>query len=374
MPSLTYPQAKLLAYWSFGMVMARSCGTSSVGSLLAGILKKKEGTLRQRLREWYKESSAKKGKNRQEVEVASCFGALLQWVVSKWNSDEKQMALVLDATHLKAKFIVLAISVVYRGCAIPIAWTVTDAQSKGEWKGIWLGMLRRLKGQIPAEWQVLVLADRGLYANWLFAGIPRQGWHPFLRINQQGQYRLVRSGQWQALNQLLTQPGQEWSGEVFCFKGHSVRSRLLVRWEDGYQDPWMILTSLRSVQANVAWYGMRSWIEDGFKHLKRGGWQWQSSRMQDPERASRLWLAMAVATLWVLSVGGEADQNLPPSSLETLPPTHIARRLAKASSRPRLVACFERGLIAILLAVISHSPLPFGNFWPPPWPLLNTYP
>lgn len=28
-----------------------------------------------------------------------------------------------------------------------------------------------------------MLADRGLYAHWLFEAIRRNGWHPFLRIN-----------------------------------------------------------------------------------------------------------------------------------------------------------------------------------------------
>lgn len=356
------------------MVLARSCGLTSVASLLAGITNAKENTLRQRLREWCQEASRKKGGKRQEVEVASCFGALLKWVISNWSGEEKRIALVLDATNLKANFIVLAISVVYRGCAIPVAWTVTEAESQGAWKGIWLSMLRGLKGKIPADWLVLVLADRGLYANWLFAGIRRQGWHPFLRINHQGQYRQVRSGRWQPLNQLVTKPGMAWSGAVFCFKGRPVRASLLVGWEDGYRDPWLVLTSLLPAQANLAWYGMRSWIECGFKRTKRGGWQWQSTRMHDPDRASRLWLAMAVATLWVLSVGGEVDHNLPSSSFQSLPPAHIARRLAKSSSRPRLIACFKRGLMAILLALFHHLPLPFGKFIPLPWPTLKPYP
>ena len=57
--------------------------------------------------------------------------------------------------------------------------------------------------------------------------------------------------------------------------------------------------------ADAAWYGLRVWIEQGFKLIKRGGWQWQRTRMTDPERAERLWLAVAVATLWLVSVGGE---------------------------------------------------------------------
>lgn len=374
MPGLTYPQAKLLAYWSFGMVLARSCGLTSVASILASYLQKKENTVRQSLREWCWEARAKKGKQRQEIEVSSCFGALLKWVVSNWSATEKQMVLVLDATNLKGNFIVLAISVVYQGCAIPVAWTVIAAESKGRWNRKWLKMLRCLKGQIPADWLVLVMADRGLYANWLFAGIRRLGWHPFLRINQQGQYRRVHSGKWQPLQQVVSQPGMEWSGAVFCFKGRPVRANLLVRWEAGYKDPWIILTSLLPAQANVAWYGMRSWIECGFKHTKRAGWQWQSTRMQDPDRASRLWLAIAVATLWVVSVGGEADQSLPPSSLHTLPPTHIARRLAKNTSRPRLLSCFKHGWILILVALSQHDSLPLGKFLPQPWPTLKTYP
>src|SRR3989442_10917239 len=35
----------------------------------------------------------------------------------------------------------------------------------------------------------LVLADRGLYARWLFRRITRLGWHPFLRINTGGTFR-----------------------------------------------------------------------------------------------------------------------------------------------------------------------------------------
>ena len=74
--------------------------------------------------------------------------------------------------------------------------------------------------------------------------------------------------------------------------------------------------------------------------------------MVDPERAERLWLAIAVATLWVVSVGGEADATWPVSSLEALPPTHIARRKASGRSRPRMISCFARGILIIVGALI----------------------
>ena len=65
---------------------------------------------------------------------------------------------------------------------------------------------------------------------------------------------------------------------------------------------------------------MRSWIEGGFKDCKRGGWGWHQTKMVDPARAERLWLAIAVATLWVVSVGGEVDATLKAEQFAGLAP------------------------------------------------------
>ncbi len=50
-------------------------------------------------------------------------------------------------------------------------------------------------------------------------------------------------------------------------------------------------------------YGLRVWIEQGFRPLKRIGWPWQHTRRTDPARVDRHWLVLAVATLWVLAHG-----------------------------------------------------------------------
>ena len=73
--------------------------------------------------------------------------------------------------------------------------------------------------------------------------------------------------------------------------------------------------------AEAAWYGLRMWIEHGFEQFKSGGWQWQKSRMTDPDRASRLWLAIAVATRWV--VGGEGEEDARGGPIETIPPLEV---------------------------------------------------
>src|SRR5262245_29485937 len=101
--------------------------------------------------------------------------------------DSKSLA--IDASSLGSLFVVLCISVVYRGTAVPVAWKVLPANTKGSWRPPWLGLLQTFHGHLGDDWRVVVLADRGLYAKRLFDGIRKLGWHPMLRINQGGKFR-----------------------------------------------------------------------------------------------------------------------------------------------------------------------------------------
>src|SRR5712691_4403979 len=125
LPHLTKPQATVLALWSLGMVLARSCALTAVSAFLATWLHRKEDTVRQQLREFCYEATAKRGRARQARVVGTCFVPLLAWVVDQWEGT--QLALALDATTLGTRFTVLALSVVSRGCAIPVAWTILPA-------------------------------------------------------------------------------------------------------------------------------------------------------------------------------------------------------------------------------------------------------
>ena len=159
LPHLSRPQATVLALWSLGLVLARSCGLTAVSVFLAGLQDRKENTVRQQLREWCYEAPAKRGAQRQALVVEACFAPLLRWVLHWWQGP--QLALALDATTLGDRFAVLAISVLYRGCAIPVAWAVLPATVTGAWKIEWLRLLQHLHATVPATMTVIVLADRG---------------------------------------------------------------------------------------------------------------------------------------------------------------------------------------------------------------------
>jgi hypothetical protein len=368
MPHLSKPQAAVLALWSVGMVLARSCALTAVSLFLAKGLERKPNTVRQQLREWCYEAKAKRGKPRQELAVESCFAPLLAWVLSWWEG--QQLALAVDATTLGQRFVVLVVSVVYRGCAIPVAGTVVAATEKHAWRGEWLRMLRQVRAVVPRRFFVIVLADRGLYARWLFQRIVRVGWHPVLRINTGGTFRPTKSVSYQPLRELVPAPGTQWVGTGTAFQGprRRLNCTLLARWDAGYKDPWWLLTDLAPSAGEACWYGLRAWIEQGFKITKRGGWQWQRTRMRDPQRAARLWLAVAVATLWLLSVGGLTEETLPVSTLPPLADADGPPAQPRRATQLRLVSVFRQGWITILVALLNQRRLPVGRFIPEPWP------
>jgi hypothetical protein len=362
-PHLSKPMAACLALWSLGMIIARSCSLTAVAWAWVPILKEKFNTIRERLRDLYREAPAKAGKQRQALDLSTCWAPWLNWVLKGWHS--QQLAVALDATTLGQRFVVLAVSVLYRGCAVPVAWKILRATEKHPWGPEWQTLLQQFRSVVPANWKVIVLADRGLYAKTLFDDVVALGWHPLLRINLQGKFRPQGWYHWLTLQHLLTRVGQRWQGRATVFKNEPGRLEctLLAGWEEGHAEPWLVVTDLAPQAADVCWYGLRAWIEQGFKQIKRGGWQWQQTRMDDPERAERLWLAVALATWWLLSVGGEADAEIREETLAEVSSTERGRR-----PRWRLVAVFHRGLTLILAALLNHERIPLGEGNPEPWP------
>jgi Transposase DDE domain len=363
LPHLSKPMIACLALWSYGMVIARSCSLTAIAWTFAPILTLKFNTVRERLRDLYREGPAKAGNKRRTLDLSTCWAPWLSWVISTWS--HQQLAVALDATSLGQRFVVLAISVLYRGSAVPVAWKILSATEKHPWNPEWKNLLQQFQQVVPTNWKVIALGDRGLYSKDLYQAIQSVGWHPLLRINRQGNFRPAGWYHWRRLDKLIQRPSQRWQGKVTIFKNApgQMECTLLAGWEEGHEEPWLVLTDLCPQAADVCWYGLRAWIEHGFKETKSGGWQWQHTRMTDPERAERLWLAIALATWWLLSVGSEEETNIAPETMDTVPHTETRHRW-------RLVSIFRSGWALIIAAVVNHERIPLGKGNPEPWPIM----
>jgi hypothetical protein len=203
------------------------------------------------LRAWYDDAKRQRGPKRQALRVETCGAPLLGWVVGWWHGPP--LALAIAATTLGQRFVVLAGSVVSRGWAIPVAWVILPAGAKHAWRRAWLRLLRRLGPAMPRGWTVIVLAERGLYAPWLFRRLTRLGWHPFVRSNTGGSFRPTGAPCWRPLMSFAPRPGTRWRGTGLALTRTQVACPLLARWKEGDTDPWLIRTDLPPETRDAGW-------------------------------------------------------------------------------------------------------------------------
>jgi len=364
LPHLTRSQATVLALWSFAAVVLHTCALTSVAFFLAELEDQPPNTVRQRLKEFYKQHHQKKGEKRLQLDVSGSFVPLLHWILRLWQGSA--IALALDATLVGQRWVALVISVVYRGNALPVAWCILPANTKGAWKPHWLALLAKLEGAFPTEMTVLMLTDRGLYAPWLYRAIEERAWHPFMRINSNGKFCPKGSQDWYGLKQIVTRPGQGYrgAGTMFKTKDRRLVCTLVACWEPGYDQAWFIVTDLAPTECEAAWYGLRTWIEQGFKCIKSSGFQWQHTRLAEAVRLERLWLVYAVGMLWMVSVGGSLE-------LEQERGLYGAAVVLVGMSVPakRCLRLFRRGIIRILVCLIRGRRLPMPKrLVPEAWP------
>ncbi|MGE3541371.1 MAG: hypothetical protein AB7N91_28550 [Candidatus Tectimicrobiota bacterium] len=127
------------------MVLAQTCGLTTVAITLASVLGGSERTIREQRRDWYREaqhkSGTQRGRTRCRLPVHGCWAPLLCWVVAWMDPTCRPLALAMDASTVGQRVTMLSISVVVRGGAIPVAWRIVAATKPGAWRPHWAALL-----------------------------------------------------------------------------------------------------------------------------------------------------------------------------------------------------------------------------------------
>ncbi len=87
-----------------------------------------------------------------------------------------------------------------------------------------------------------------------------------------------------------------------------------------------------------------------------------------PARTERLWMAIAIATWWLLSVGGEAEAQAD-TPLDIIKPS-VPGAVRRRGKRWRIVGIFQHGWSLIIAALLNHQLLPVKSGRPEAWPRL----
>ena len=378
LPDLRPSQVTGLVLWVYGTVTSWSSCQNAVVTALC--VMGNWNNMRQYLREWLYDGRDRSSPCRVQLDVRSCFVPLMRWVLTWWQSD--RLALAIDPTMKGDQITSIVISVVYRSCAIPVAWHVLPANKPGPWIDQVVELLKLLSDAVPQSMRVLVMYDRGLRSPRLWEQICSVGWHPYTRQSINTVF-CPDGGTRLPARFLVPGPGHAWIGTGTAFRNPSKRRRgtMIVVWDDDQDEPWVVMTDLSPGEAGVCWYELRFWIELGFRALKSVGWQWHKTRRTDPDRVSRHWLVLSVATLWALAYGTRAedalDMGIHPSRLRAPPkilsPTHRSAvtkptYLSGAARQGRAVSVLRQGII--WLSRLLHRGRLWQKVWllPEPWP------
>ena len=208
MPHLEHSQIKGLTLWVYGTILAKSSCQNAVVLSLVGIVGN-WNSLRQYLREWLYDGTDRASPCRVQLDVKLCFVPLFRWLLSWWQSDK--LVLAIDPTTKGDQTTSIVISVVYRSCAIPIAWHILPANKPGEWIAPTVSLLKLLSEADTGDMTVLVMYDRGLRSPRLWEQIRSVGWHPYAR--QIDQHRVLsrwRNSPARAVSRTGTRPRIYW--------------------------------------------------------------------------------------------------------------------------------------------------------------------
>ena len=225
LPHLSRPQLTGLVLWVCGAILAGSACQNAVASALSpwGAW----NNFRQYLREWLYDGSDRARPCQTELDVGLCFAPLLRWVLAWWRSSRLApvsstgQALAVDPTLKGDQTTAIVISVVYRGCAIPVAWRILRANQRGSWMDPIVELLQALAPAVPREMTVVVLCDRGLASPKLWNQIRAQSLPPattggLASLHEVSEKRhLLRRGRLAAAGARLRSPSRhrlDWPG------------------------------------------------------------------------------------------------------------------------------------------------------------------
>lgn len=302
-------QRRALALFSLGIASAKHCGLARVAAVVPGLAAVPSTTRR------FERLLAN-----ERLDVRAARSAVAAAVLEQGRG--QTLWLALDETHqgrteTGARLGMLALRLVYRERAIPLAWVCyRPGEAPAPLPDLIAGLIAEVAALVPPRTQVVLMTDRGLSWPALVDQCRRVGWSFLLRV--QGQTRVqTPDGPIQAIGDLAPRPGTRWHGHGCAFKDAGWRDvNVVAVWRRGTDQPWLLVTDLAPTWTRCDQYRHRMDAEESFRDDKSSGFDWDASRVRDPAHMDRLLLVLQLAACFVLAQGSFVLQHGLRSTLE----------------------------------------------------------
>lgn len=239
-----------------------------------------------------------------QIQAPALYAPLVRAALAAWAPTER-LYLALDASVIKGSpFVLIRISLIYRGRAIPLAWRVLCHASASVAFADYASVLEQARACLPSGLPIVLLADRGFVHAELFQWLQRHQWHYRIRLTGDTLIHLPNR-QIVPVGSLRPPKGAAHFYHGVGLLGVGLRPchLALAQLDEPNQDPWYLVSDEPTDLQTFEEYGLRFDLEENFLDDKSNGFQVESSRLETAEALERLFLVLAVATLHFTSVG-----------------------------------------------------------------------
>jgi predicted RNA binding protein YcfA (HicA-like mRNA interferase family) len=235
------------------------------------------------------------------LDVHALYGPLMQQALAEWGNHVLYLA--LDTSMLWDTYCVVRVSLVYRGRAVPVVWTVLAHPSSSVAYEVYKGVLDQVAELLPVRCTVVFTADRGFADTHLMKHLSGLGWHWRIRIK--GSFGIYRHGKRSCkVNRIPLSPGQAlfWHHIYITKQCYGPVHLALGRPPDS-KEYWFVVSDEPTESTTFEEYGVRFDIEENFLDDKSNGFQLESSLIRSAQALERLCLVLAMTTLYLVSQG-----------------------------------------------------------------------
>lgn len=240
------------------------------------------------------------------IEANALYGPLIRQALADWGAETLYLA--LDTSMLWNRYCLIRLSLIYRGRAVPLVWTVLEHASSSVTLAAYRELLDQADLLLPVypSVPIVFLADRGFADTALMRYLTDSlGWHWHIRIKSS--FWVYRKGREATkVSRITLLPGQAlfWH-DVRVTAQHYGPVHLALAHHRERQEQWRVLSDLPTSLETFDAYGLRFDIEESFLDDKSNGFQLESSQLDDAQVLERLCFVLAMTTLFLVCQGAE---------------------------------------------------------------------
>lgn len=214
-----------------------------------------------------------------------------------------QVHLMMDTSKVAFGFRLVMVSVAYHRRSLPLVWTWARGSRGHITTMTQIKVLSYVVGLLPPGAKVSLVGDCEFGNPLLIEYVQFWGWDYALRQPGDNLVMLKGTGVWQRLDSLPLRKGQSrWIGHVVLTQASSYPTHLVLHWQRGEKQPWLLATNLLNTRATLRLYRRRMWIEEMFGDMKKHGFDLEASHLRHFLRLSRLTLAVCLLYLWLVAM------------------------------------------------------------------------